>query len=587
MKAIAIHYGHNCTIGYSENGVIKTLLSEERLCRIKNAAGFPTLALQHVVDAHLGGDVQNADRIAIIDGLGTRAEELCRIGLEARRYGDYYWRAKEQRLRKLGGFSPEAPRRLFRQLKSALGARSEDDNRARDAQARIVQKLGFNADKVSFLDHHAMHAASAAYFAPVSSGGDWLVLTLDGQGDGLSSSVSVFRDGAFTRLSSGGAKESLGRIYGETTAYLGMKSDEHEFKLMGMAPYADTDQVNRLAGQLASLIDIDAQGVFRTAVPTSQILKRLVALYAFERFDVISGAVQKITEDLIWRWAEHWMRVTGIGRVAVAGGVFMNVKAAKRLAEHPLLTDLFVVPSAGDESLPVGALWELARREGQSVTPVRDLYLGRGFSDEHVARMIARDDLAADFDIEEFANPAARAERVADLLAADEIVARCSGREEWGARALGNRSIMCNPSKFTNIERLNAKIKCRDFWMPFTPSIRAEDLPVYIDNPKKTFAPYMAITFDTTALARQHFAAAVHPRDYTMRPQEVLADWNPEYHAILTAFKARTGIGGVLNTSFNLHGEPNVSTPEDAIRTVRNSGLDYVLIGARLFRKKP
>jgi carbamoyltransferase len=175
---------------------------------------------------------------------------------------------------------------------------------------------------------------------------------------------------------------------------------------------------------------------------------------------------------------------------------------------------------------------------------------------------------------------------VARLLADDEIVARCSGREEWGARALGNRSIMCNPSKFNNIERLNAKIKCRDFWMPFTPSIRAEDLPAYIDNPKNIFAPYMAITFDTTQLARQHFAAAVHPRDYTMRPQEVHADWNPEYHAILSAFKQKTGIGGVLNTSFNLHGEPNVSTPEDAIRTVRNSGLDFVLIGRRLFQKK-
>lgn len=586
MKAIAIHYGHNCTVGYAEDGQIRTLLSEERLCRIKNAAGFPSLALQYVADTHLSGDVRNADQIAIVDGLGTRAEELCRIGLEARRYGDYYWKSKEQRLRRLAAFAPEAPRRLFRSVKASLAGRSDEDSRARAAQARIVDKLGFDPAKVVFLDHHAMHAASAAYFSPIVDGGDWLVLTLDGQGDGLSSTVSLFRDGAFTRLSAGGAKESLGRIYGETTAYLGMKSDEHEFKLMGMAPYADQDQVNRLAAQLAALIWVDPQGVFRTAVPTSQILKRLVALYAFERFDVIAGAVQKITEDLIWTWAEHWMKATGVGRVAVAGGVFMNVKAAKRLAEHPLLTELFVVPSAGDESLPIGALWELARRAQQPITPVHDLYLGREFSDEIVDAMIARDGLEADFEIERFADTPALAERVADLLAQDEIVARCSGREEWGARALGDRSIMCNPSKFTNIERLNAKIKCRDFWMPFTPSIRAEDLPDYIDNPKKIFAPYMAITFDTTALARRHFAAAVHPRDYTMRPQEVIAAWNPEYHAILTAFKARTGIGGVLNTSFNLHGEPNVSTPEDAIRTVRNSGLDYVLIGRRLLRKR-
>jgi carbamoyltransferase len=136
------------------------------------------------------------------------------------------------------------------------------------------------------------------------------------------------------------------------------------------------------------------------------------------------------------------------------------------------------------------------------------------------------------------------------------------------------------------VERLNNKIKCRDFWMPFAPSILSEEVSRYVINGKNTFAPYMAITFDSTPLARDHFPAAVHPRDFTMRPQVVTKDWNPQYHAILSAFMKRTGVGGVLNTSFNLHGEPNVSAPEDAIKTVRNSGLDYVVIGKVLFRKR-
>jgi carbamoyltransferase len=293
-----------------------------------------------------------------------------------------------------------------------------------------------------------------------------------------------------------------------------------------------------------------------------------------------------MTEDLICQWAEHWIKETGVSDVAVSGGVFMNVKAAKRLSERPSVKRFFVVPSASDESLPIGALWHLTRANGCSIHPMRDLYLGRTICDREVERMIARDSLANEFEIERFPDADQLADHIADLLAQDAIVARCSGREEWGARALGNRSILCNPSKFSNIERLNTKIKCRDFWMPFAPSILSEAISKYIVNEKDISAPYMAMTFDATPLAREHFPAAVHPRDFTMRPQVVTRDWNPQYHAIISAFYRRTGIGGVLNTSFNLHGEPNVSTPEDAIRTVCNSGLEHVVIGSIFFRKR-
>lgn len=583
MKSIAIHYGHNCTVGYADGGEIKTLLSEERLCRVKNATGFPALALRHVVDEHLGGDLKNVDQVAIIDGTGARAHQLNRIGFGTKHYLDYYWKNKEAHLKKMNFIHSGIHKRFLKSIRLKLRGLT---GHAEIAKAEMIRKIGLEPEKVLFLDHHACHAATVAHFSPVSDGGSWLVLTLDGEGDGLSSTVSIFEDGRFTRVSANARGDSLGLIFGQTTSYLGMKSNEHEFKLMGMAPYADQEHVARVARNLSALIRLDETGQFRMSIPATDIMKSLFRIYAFERFDVISGAIQKLTEDLVCEWAGHWIKATGVANVAVSGGVFMNVKAAKKLAEHPLVERLFVAPSASDESLPIGALWLLHRPEGLPVRAIDDLYLGRNFSDEYVEAMIARESLAAEFDIEDFETPSQLATRVADLLAADEIVARCSGREEWGARALGNRSIMCNPSNFANIERLNSKIKCRDFWMPFTPSILQEALPNYILNHKNTFAPYMAITFDTTQLARSHFAAAVHPRDFTMRPQEVVAKWNPDYHAILSEFKARTGIGGVLNTSFNLHGEPNVSTPEDAIRTVRQSELDYVVIGKRLFRKR-
>jgi carbamoyltransferase len=587
MKHIAIHYGHNCTVGVLCDGKVECILSEERICRVKNATGYPFQVMDYIRCKYLGGDFANAGQIGIIDGLGHGASYLMRHGTCPGPYLDYYWKNKEKLWREHAANQQSAKglSGFMRKLRSH--SRNKSSTGATDHRAAVLQEVKLPTDKVRFLDHHTCHAASAACFSPVTDGDEWLVLTLDGEGDDLSASVSVFRLGAFQRLSTTSNQSSIGRLYAETTAYLGMKSNEHEFKLMGMAPYADERQVTRLVASLRTLMRVNAAGEFESAVPADQFLKALMPLYAFERFDVISGAIQQLTEELILQWSAFWMEKTGVRRLAVSGGVFMNVKAAKRLMDLPGLEDLFVVPSASDESLPIGALWLLAQERKETFTPVKDLYLGRGFDDYHVETMISRDALEKDFEITRFGTDAEMAERVSDLLAADEVVARCAGREEWGARALGNRSILCNPSNFGNIERLNSKVKCRDFWMPFTPSILEECLPQYIIAPLSIKAFYMALTFDSTPLAREHFAAAVHPRDFTMRPQAVSSTWNAPYHRIISGFRQKTGVGGLLNTSFNLHGEPNVSSPEDAVRTVRNSGLDYLLFEKILLKKKP
>ena len=582
LKALAIHYGHNSTVGLAVDGEILCLLSEERLCRKKNATGYPLQALKYVIDSFLDGDINNADKVAIVDGSGQGAAYLLRHGIEPQRFLDYYWKKKSFMWARLTSPSFSFIKTFSRKLLSFFN----QNIKLYRARQDILKIVGFDSSKVTFYDHHACHASSTAYFSPVIDGETWLILTLDGEGDGLSSTVSIFKDGNFEKISSNSNSVSLGYLFAETTAYLGMKSNEHEFKLMGMAPYAEPEQVERLAAELASLISVSNVGKFNTSVSAFDFLPKLMQIYAFERFDVVSGAVQKLTEDLICKWAEYWIKETGVARVALSGGVFMNVKAVKKLSELNVIEDIFVVPSSSDESLPIGALWKLANDEQITIKPVTDIYLGRGFTQDYVDKMIIRDKLYEDFDIEYFDSDDDLADRVSDLLASNEIVARCCGREEWGARSLGNRTIMCNPSNFQNIERLNSKIKCRDFWMPFTPSILAEDMQRYIVNPRNTFAPYMAITFETTSLAREHFSAAIHPRDFTMRPQAVLGSWNPDYFRIISKFRDKTGIGGILNTSFNLHGEPNVSTPEDAIRTVRGSGLDYVLIEHFLFHKK-
>jgi carbamoyltransferase len=171
-------------------------------------------------------------------------------------------------------------------------------------------------------------------------------------------------------------------------------------------------------------------------------------------------------------------------------------------------------------------------------------------------------------------------------LADGKVFARCVGRMEFGARALGNRSILCDPSKWSNVRKINEKIKGRDFWMPFTPSILSHRSKDYLVNAKNLRTPFMTIAMDSSALARQHLVAAVHPYDFTIRPQIVEQDVNPEYFALIQAFESITGIGALLNTSLNLHGKPIVNTPRDALNTFTHSGLDGLILPGVLVLKR-
>jgi len=184
----------------------------------------------------------------------------------------------------------------------------------------------------------------------------------------------------------------------------------------------------------------------------------------------------------------------------------------------------------------------------------------------------------------ETSRPGNMSRAIAEMLAKNKIVARFTGRNEWGARALGNRSIIANATDFFNTRELNKMVKSRDFWMPFAPSILAGYEEDYIVNPKKIPAPYMILSFDTTE-RRNEIVAALHPSDLSTRPQVVYKDHNPTYHQVLSDYREIVGPAGFLNTSFNLHGEPMVCSPQDAIHTFLNSGLKYLAIGDFLVSK--
>jgi carbamoyltransferase len=416
-----------------------------------------------------------------------------------------------------------------------------------------------------------------------------LIFTLDGEGSETCATINIFDGKNMETIARSNKIASVGNLYGIATIILGMKPLQHEFKVMGLAPYAKDESVNKIYNKFKELIWIDENLNFQSKFSMAFSDYFFKEEMKFVRFDNIAGAVQRLVEELSTEWIRRAIEKTGIHNIALSGGVFMNVKANQKISEMQEVHKIFVMPSSGDESNAIGCCffgYQLYCKENikeLNAKPIEDLYLGPDYSDKYIEKMIIEKNLKERYEIKKVKKIN---EEIARLLANGDIVARSTGKSEWGARALGNRSILANPKDKETIKVINELIKDRDFWMPFTPSILDKFEKIYIKNPKKIFAPYMVITFNSTEKAQNDLPAAMHPYDLTVRPQVVTKKYNKDYYEIIEKFQKLTGIGGILNTSFNLHGEPNVLTPEDAIHTVDNSGLKYLACGNYLFKKK-
>ena len=445
---------------------------------------------------------------------------------------------------------------------------------------------------VTRLSHHLAHAWSTVFFTPNNE--KQLILTLDGAGDDLSGSINIFENGTIQRLHVFPISASVGLMYASMVDLLGMARNEHEFKVMGLAPYAKAASGEKVFKELEKLLWFDTDEMtFKSTLETDSAAAYFIA-HNFHRyrFDSLAYGIQKLTEKLILDLAHASIKKYGIHAVAVAGGVFMNVKANQLLLARDEVKELTVVPSCGDESLALGAVAyaysEANGRDLSGLKKIEDLYLGSSYTDTQIKEAIDAYAYAASYDMTYY-DPTAGTpieHAVAELLAQNSVVGRFKGRAEWGARALGNRSILANASSRDNVKLINEMIKGRDFWMPFATSMLYEDKDTYLEDPKNFFAPYMSITFPTKPPAHAGLIAALHPYDLTSRPQMVTKNMNPEYHTLITHFKSLTGVAGILNTSFNLHGEPNVESPIDALRTFEHSGLPHLAIGNYLISKR-
>jgi carbamoyltransferase len=556
---LGIHDGHNASAALLRDGRIELALQEERLTRVKNQGDAPRGAVRA---ARLLVD-RNSAPLAALNG----------------RYMNYRQWQRETILRDYARCSSLSSR-LKQTFKTSMVDRAYQRTRAAE-RAEHLSAIGLSREQLVPVEHHQAHAAAAYYTSPWGKTADKvLVLTCDGSGDRLSATVSRGESGTLTRLAEVSEHDSIGRLYALVTRWLGMCPLEHEYKVMGLAPYgANSRAAAEISRSLEALFEFTAVGLGwrrRKGVPSLYAAHEFLgSLLKGQRFDWVAAGAQRFLETMLTRWVAGAVRETGIGRIACSGGVFMNVKANLAILELPEVESMFVFPSCGDESNSIGAACFVAAQRGESIQPLGAIYYGEPVTDNEAEKALTDTESRTKL---RFCWVADIEKRVAGELAQGRIVARAKGAAEFGARALGNRSILARADSPSAVRSINQAIKNRDFWMPFAPAVLAERASRYYEKPKPIDSPYMMFAFRTRPERRTARAGVQHPYDFTTRPQEVRAEHNSEFHRLLEEYQSITGEAAVLNTSFNLHGEPIVYRARDAVDVFLRSGLEYMAL---------
>ncbi len=595
MNILGIAISHNSSASIMINGEIKGLIQEERFTKVKNQSGFPLLAIKSLVKEHLNGDKSKIDLAVYgstlynpyffcLDKYSNYSVEDHLKEMREVWYPHFYqnkpldgkvWRRQIIKGEKLNRFHNLD----FSFLKKRISLQKAYDHFCNKEIFSPLKKFIPHFANYCKLDQHKCHAYYALYGGSLKNYDyeDILVMTADAMGDKKNWSVSkVDKDGRLNRIAYG--NEFLtARIYKFCTLILGMKPNEHEYKVMGLSAYSTSKKhVKKVEEIFFNILDFKA-GKFVSKKPLIDSYFDLKNRLDGHRFDNIASGLQNWTSEITLKWIEHWVKKTGKSVLCFSGGLSMNIKTNGEILKSKKIKFLSVPASGGDESLSAGACFAISKEKNRNVKHMESPYLGYSVSYDRKKSFLKidkRKSSSKDFGIiKNFDN-----KYIAKLLQLDHIVARCVGRGEFGARALGNRSILANPSNIKNIKKINESVKNRDFWMPFTPSILEEYSKDYLNNPKGVTSPYMTIGFDSNEKNRDKIIACLHPGDFSARPQMVRKDLNYNYWHLINEFYKLTKIPCLLNTSLNLHGDPMNFSIEDAVRTLSKSSLEFLII---------
>ena len=552
-------HAHDSSAALMLDGRVVFAAAEERFTRIKKDRSFPRLAIQAALDH---GGVRFADLDAIAFGWnrpGLGPLHTIRQSLLGRLPRSRGW-----------------TRAQLYHLASEL--------RHRGGVADLVERFGpVPRERVTFVDHHDSHAWSAY---ALSGFDDALVLVVDGWGAWQSTTTYHARGQALRRLRAIAYPNSLGVFYESFTDLLGFERNNDEWKVMGLAAYGQpTHDLSELLRVTASGYAADGRRLSGRAYGD---LSCLTARFGPRREPEktisdddrnLAASVQQATEESLFALVTEGVRLTGSKNLCLAGGVAMNSKANGKVLAAGLVDDIFIQPAATDDGTAVGAALAAHRMLGRDVPQyeLEDVYLGPDVTRSQIEQAISAYKLPA-VQVADLAGVTAR------LLAAGHIIGWFQGRMEFGPRALGARSILADPRDPAMKDRVNECIKFREGWRPFAPSCLAERAAEFF-RPAHS-SPFMILTFDVKPEKRGVIPAVTHA-DNTARVQTVRRDVNPRYWELIAAFDRVTGVPVVMNTSFNLRGEPIVCTPKDAVRTFYSSGMDFLVLGDHVIAKNP
>lgn len=441
----------------------------------------------------------------------------------------------------------------------------------------IASFLEIEQEKIIHMEHDWCHAAYAFYGSPIRDD-NTLIVTADAWGDDLSGTLSVYskEKGQIERVKEYNHKDfQLARIYRYTTLILKMLANEHEYKVMGLASYYNGPVIEKVEKVFDKMLQNDGlEFIFnKDVLDIYDYLKNNLKNF---RFDHIAAGLQSFTEKILVNWFSSAISKYNANSVVFSGGVSMNVKANMKISQIPKIEKFFVCGAGTDETLPIGACYHWAEMNGIQPKPLDTLYLGSNaaYDEKDISSL-------PQYTIKKFNSE----EQILEQILKNKIIAVCRERMEMGQRALGNRSIIADPRTRFNVEKINNSIKKRDFWMPFAPVILSEYQDLLIENPKGIDSPFMTITFETKD-GKNKFPAAVHQADGTTRAQLLKKEQNPILWNLIFKFYEKTGIPALLNTSFNLHGEPIVRTIQDALRVFDKSELEVLWLDEHIIEKK-
>jgi carbamoyltransferase len=464
---------------------------------------------------------------------------------------------------------------------------------------QIHQRLdGFPSQRVRHVDHHLAHAASA-YFC--SGWEECLVLVIDGMGESESASVYRASGGKLQKLTKISARNSIGILYSVVTLHLGFDFNADEYKIMGLAPYGDPKrhrsffdravQLNRDGTISVPLLHYNQSRLEKeTYAATRQYLENHLVKARSPEGDITddhrdaAAALQQCLDRVMLHICTSFGRKTGLRRLALAGGVALNCTANGRLLRCGAFDDVFVQPAAGDDGSALGAAAFRAGVHGEirnSRIPVP--FFGPAYSEPQVARAVER--FGDQIECTEFRSLAEACEEAARLIAAGYVIGWYRERMEFGPRALGHRSILADPAHPDMRNRINAMVKMREAFRPFAPAVTVRDASRWFNVASGTELPYMITTVEVREEYRSELPAITHV-DGSARLQTVSPVDNHAFHTLLEAVGRITGREMVLNTSYNVKGQPIVNTPEQALETFLNCGIDYLFLENSLVRRK-